>query len=409
MDAKHLFRSQLGWLVATLVTLVTLVMVVSPGLAQAAPPVTMSGAYVGAGDASALNSFVAFRGSSAPVVLDYLGNDAWSDISNPSWLLNEWSSYRSNGGQLVLSVPMLVNSPTGTLAAGASGAYDSYFESLGKQLVADGDGSIVLRLGWEMNGTTFPWSVTGANGDTSADFIAYWRHLVTLFRAIPGSHFTFNWTVNVGGGGATGAASYPGNAYVNSIGVDVYDRGWGPNGAPIADPVTRWNQLETEQYGLNWWAAFSQSHGVAISVPEWGLEYQSGWNGGGDDPYFINQMHAWMQTNHPAFESYFNYADSTINNGNTPQAAAAYKKDWGTSTTTTAPTTVRNGTLISASVKTPAKTAKRTTKASRLLLAHAASKHPTKKHTTRKTKKHSSKKHAAKKHSSKKHAAKKQS
>jgi hypothetical protein len=307
--------------------MVTLVRVMDPSASLTPPPVTLSGAYVGAANSSALSAFTAWRGSSAPIVLDYLGQDAWSDISNPRWLLDEWQSFHQSGGQLVLSVPMLVSSPTGSFAAGVAGHYDAYFASLGQQLVADGYDSIILRMGWEFNGNWFPWSVqTGSATMRPQEFVAYWRHLVDLFRAIPGSKFGFDWTINNGSDGEAAIASYPGSKYVDYIGVDLYDRGWAPDGGPISDPATRWNQIVNQQYGLNWWLAFAQAHHKPISLPEWGLEYQSGWNGGGDDPYFIDQMYAWIRRNHPAYETYFNYGGSVINSGETPLAAAAYQR-----------------------------------------------------------------------------------
>jgi hypothetical protein len=315
---------------------------INTGAAQAAPPVALSGAYVGWGGSSNVNTFSTWRGSSATVALDYLGYSNWSDVDNVSSMMSEWKPFQAAGGKLVLSVPMLVQSTSGTFAAGAAGAYDQYFESLGKQLVAGGFGSIVLRMGWEFNVSSSVWAVQpGSSTDGPAEYVAYWRHLVDLFRAIPGSHFKFDWTVNDGYCQWDPAEAYPGNDYVDYVGVDIYDVGWAADGGPITDNAQRFGQLTDVQYGLNWWAAFAKAHGKRITLPEWGLAASDA-NGGGDDPYFIQAMHAWMVRNHPAYEMYFNDDASVIDSASSPQtyaatqtypeAAAEYQQLWGDST-----------------------------------------------------------------------------
>ena len=58
---------------------------------------------------------------------------------------------------LVLGVPILPG--VGTLAQGATGAYNQYFTTLAENLVTDKEENAILRLGWEFNGTWFEWSV----------------------------------------------------------------------------------------------------------------------------------------------------------------------------------------------------------------------------------------------------------
>ena len=331
LQHPHRRRSFLTILVA--VCAMILFMAIRPLAASASTPVSLSGAYVGGGNASALTTFANWRGSSATVALDYLGFDSWSEISNPDWLLQSWQGFHNSGGQLVLSVPMLVSDGSPTFAAGAAGAYDSYFETLGNDLVASGYSSAVIRLGWEFNDNAFPWAIqAGSTTMGPTAFIADWRHIVDLMRSISGSHFKFDWTVNNGpssGGNAPAEDAYPGDDYVDYIGDDVYDVGWAADGGPINDPATRWQQIVDQTYGLNWWAAFAQAHNKPITLPEWGLQTTPGWSGGGDDPYFIQAMHTWIQTNHPAYETYFDYAGSALTSQNAPQSAALYQTLWG--------------------------------------------------------------------------------
>ncbi|HET9074346.1 MAG TPA: glycosyl hydrolase [Solirubrobacteraceae bacterium] len=358
-------RTRLRLLLAVLCVLTaTVASLLSPARSWASPPVALSGAYVGAGNPAALNTFAQWSNTQPNVVLDYLGNSSWNDISSPSWLLDAWQSWHQAGGTLILSVPMLVNSPQGTFAAGASGAYDQYYRTLGQDLVADGYANTVLRMGWEFNGTWFPWSLSPTDTNMSAtNFIAYWRHLVDLFRSIPGANFSFDWTVNPGPSDVPAADAYPGDSYVNYVGVDVYDSSWDANSDPISDPTTRWNQIANQTYGLNWWLNFAKSHNKPIAIPEWGLNTNtsSPSNGAGDDPSFIQNMYTWMQTNQPAYEMYFNADASVLNTSADPNATATYIKLWGQAPATTPTSTTTTSTTTSTSPTTTTSTSPTTT------------------------------------------------
>ena len=172
---------------------------------------TLSGAYVGPANPPGLDEFETWRGAPAPIVLDYLDKVHWSDIEYPGWLLEAWTPFVVAGGRLVLSVPMLVSSADGSFAAGAAGQYDAYFTALAQQLNAFGSSNVIVRMGWEFNGSWFPWSLSSKNADMStANFVAYWRHLVELFRATGGTDLEFDWTVNNGWSAIPAATAYPG-------------------------------------------------------------------------------------------------------------------------------------------------------------------------------------------------------
>ncbi len=48
--------------------------------------------------------------------------------------------------------------PVGTLAQGATGAFNSYYVTLAQTLVNAGESNAYLRLGWEFDGSWEPWS-----------------------------------------------------------------------------------------------------------------------------------------------------------------------------------------------------------------------------------------------------------
>ena len=127
-----------------------------------------------------------------------------------------------------------------------------------------------------------PWpSATDA-----ANFVAFWRQIVTTMRAVPGQQFKFLW--NPSADSPTSYSpdqAYPGNAYVDYVGTDVYDKFWG---SPFT-PAAAWANQLTQQWGLDWLASFAAAHGKPIAIPEWSVEYRTDGHGLGDDPSFIDQ------------------------------------------------------------------------------------------------------------------------
>ncbi len=76
--------------------------------------------------------------------------------------------------------------PTGiSIAAIASGHYDSYLSSYAEAVRAYRH-PVILSFGHEMNGYWYSW---GYLHTPPAAFVAAWRHIVTLFRAL-GEHGT---------------------------------------------------------------------------------------------------------------------------------------------------------------------------------------------------------------------------
>ena len=51
----------------------------------------------------------------------------------------------------------------GTLAQGATGAFNASYVTLAQTLVAGGQSNAYLRLGWEFDGSWMPWDATSAS------------------------------------------------------------------------------------------------------------------------------------------------------------------------------------------------------------------------------------------------------
>jgi hypothetical protein len=194
-----------------------------------------------------------------------------------------------------------------TLVAAAAGDYNSKFYDLGKLLVKDGFSHAIIDLGREMNGAWYEWSEERAPPSEPDAYILAWRQIVRTMRSVPGQHFKFLWTAFIGS--ASVAECWPGSAYVDYIGTDIFDWYGGVNytyprtASGALDHQAKWRQILTaEPAGLNWMAAFSRVTGKPIIVPEWGLDFHA--FGGQDDPLFITNMLAWLKA-HDAIGLYW--------------------------------------------------------------------------------------------------------
>jgi hypothetical protein len=190
--------------------------------------------------------------------------------------------------------------PNANLAATAAGTDDAPFRALGALLVNDGFAGAIINLGREMTGGWYNWDVRSCPRTEPDCFVYAWRHIVDAMRSVPGQHFRFLWTVFPG----TAAAIYawPGAAYVNLVGTDIYDWYGGPGStyphtkSGQLDHNAKWQQILTETGGLDWLARLSQLTGEPIAIPEWGLDFHS--FGGQDDPAFITRMLTWLHAHH---------------------------------------------------------------------------------------------------------------
>lgn len=295
--------------------------------APAAPRAWKSGVFSGTPNADI--RFGTWRGSPVQMGTDYLAQDNWGVIENPTTAITSWQKQPSITP--VLSVPLWPQNSGDSLALAATGADNAHWATLGRNLVAGGLSGAVIRLGWEFNGTWYPWSVK--NAADAANFAAAWRQIVGTLKATPGQHFGFDWCPTQAAGGLDPGLSYPGDAYVTTIGMDVYDFNFRAN----PTPEQRWADLVNVTYGLQWHANFAAAHAKPLSFAEWGLVGMPAnpSAGGNDDPAFIQHMYDWFRTHNTAFEDYFNsdtttgtfYGIYTISN-QFPNSSALYRKLW---------------------------------------------------------------------------------
>lgn len=236
-------------------------------------------------------------GGSLTVGHTYLPGDRWSNIEGHPALFEPWARWKEAGpGRLfVLNVPLLDRSEDGLpddevragLRRGAAGAYDGHFRTLGERLVEHRLADAVLVLGWEMNGTTYSHRC----GPDPETWKTYWRRVVGVLRDVPGQRFRFDFTASRGRDAVEWPRCYPGDAYVDIIGMDAYDQ---PEGLDFAGQVG-------EEYGLADHVRFAAAHGKPVSYPEWGLFRN------GDNPAYVRGMLDWFARHRPVYQTFTDY------------------------------------------------------------------------------------------------------
>ena len=279
------------------------------------------------GSTQAAADFGALRGKPVQVVVNYASVETWAgmDALSKNGLL-----YRGTPPSIhrVFSLPLIPSDHSSTLQDGAAGKDDQYFRSFAEQLVQGGQQKATLRIGWEMTGDWFAWN--GQKDPTN--WVLAYRKAVDAMRAVPGQQFTFDWNIQLGF--ADPEPLYPGDAYVDIIGVDYYDVSFDGDFLPT-DHEKVWQHLLDQPKGLTWLADFAKTHGKRMSFPEWGLSNRCDGHGGNDDPYFIQQLHDWIASHDVAYEGYYNSHDAGVcatfdfTSGQFPQSQALYRKLFG--------------------------------------------------------------------------------
>ena len=247
-------------------------------------------------------NFEAYLGRNEDFVLEFAGDESWWSIAEPYWLTSVWKQTEYKD-KLILSVPLLPKINDVSLEKGAAGEYDGWFKLLAQHLIQNNLEHSVIRLGWEMNGGWYKWSASGKE----VEFAQYFRNVVEAMRSVAGGDFKFFWNPALGWISANTESCYPGDDYVDYIGLDVYDQCWADDTYPIPDGASSTEMerrrakafvnLKTCTWGLNWLTAFGRTHEKQVLIGEWGTDIREDGYGGGDNPMFVKLMHDWMEDN----------------------------------------------------------------------------------------------------------------
>lgn len=277
-------------------------------------------------------------------IVSFVPGDTWrhitgSDGSGLQWWIWQYDSPvpQTTRDKMVISISMLPGNSdratwTGSHANGARGDYNGNWTAVANKLINAGYGKCIIRVGWEFTGDWYPWRVYDGMQN---DYIRHWQNLVTQFKneqqrlqPTATSRFKFCWNPTSGWLKFNPMSFYPGNDYVDYIGLDVYDvselwfgsaayqDGTMSDGMKLSNRTNAWlQQKQWDKYNLDWFVGQARRTDInkPLCIPEWGCDRAS-WGfhyrkGGIDDPVFINSFTDWMNNsyNKIAWASYFEF------------------------------------------------------------------------------------------------------
>lgn len=219
------------------------------------PPAVAIGAYIVGpngqvpSDRAVMQQYIQQVGRRPAIVMWY---QSWAEQ------FNRWSTASVQTVARWGAMPMITWEPGANgatdsryrLEAIVRGDFDSYIRSWALAARAWRH-PFFLRFAQEMNGDWYPWGTKIGNpqGNTSEQFRAAWRHVHDIFQHVGASNAIWVWSPNTMYPGSTPYADdYPGNTYVDWIGIDGYNAG---------PPSQRW---------LTFRALFAQSYETAAAL-----------------------------------------------------------------------------------------------------------------------------------------------
>ena len=255
----------------------------------------------------------------------------WSQWVNP-WVTKKrygyttWVAGDPQSRQLVLGVNLIPSSlanlqnPLSWEQSCSAGAFDSYATQLGTNLVHAGLQNSVIRLGPEMNGR---WEDDYIGNTTREQnlWASCFANEVTALRQATGEHFLIDWNVNACVENIPYAHFYPGNSYVDVLGLDLFDE------SCIAPKASyTFQQLADEPASLKEFEAFAVAKRKPMSLPEWGFLHGPA----KDHPGYFNGIGSTFTKGDFAFETYFDFqTPHPLLGSRTPLSLAAFQKWFG--------------------------------------------------------------------------------
>jgi Ca2+-binding RTX toxin-like protein len=233
---------------------------------------------------------------------NWAANDLWQDIDRP----------------VLWSVPLLVWDGNPTLEQAASGNFNGYYKDVARSLLESRQGDsdpIYIRTGWENNLENFPWSSVGQEDA----FIGAFRQFVDSFRDVSG-RFKFEWNINHTWDGVDPMKAYPGDSYVDVMGMDIY---WNVS-QQGSNAQVAWDHMRTAPYGLEWFERQADARGKPTAYSEWGVD--------SNEASFIKNMDKWFESHDVVYQSYWNSSDNGVGkltDWHIPNASTAFREAFG--------------------------------------------------------------------------------
>jgi len=198
----------------------------------------------------------------------YIG---WEALADPS-LIDQFNTINSHGWEPVLNINPYYFSgcPATSLPlyrAIAQGYCDTFLEKAAKNLQREKH-PFFLLFAWEMNNEQNTWSIT-MTGSTPGDFKAAWQHVYSLFKKEQVTNIVWVFCPNVPDNKTMSYQEfYPGDAYVDWIGLDGYN--WG-----TTQKWSRWESF-TEIFHGSYVALTKLAKGKPVMIAEFNTTDKGG-------------------------------------------------------------------------------------------------------------------------------------
>lgn len=193
------------------------------------------------------------------------------------------------------------------------GVWDAYFTEAALVL-KEFKGPVFFSMNHEMNGNWYPYSQAYPGSKTTAsDFVRAWQRVVNIFRQNGANNVAFVWSPNVPDvGGVSFAQYYPGDAYVDWVGVSLYSG----NDPTAMDTIYRAYAAKKPFFITEWATAPEQS------------KYNPRFPG---EVEWVRQFFTTLDRRYPRVKaiSWFNWnnRDGDYRLSRVPAQAQAYKQD----------------------------------------------------------------------------------
>jgi len=172
-----------------------------------------------------LSSFQSMIGRNLAVVLWYVH---WQDPFPTS----DANIVYNNGSVPLITWEPWITHELGTLEAIATGSYESYVTQF-IQAAKDWGGPVLLRFAHEMNGNWYPWDGqhNGANAEAAEKYKRAWIYIYNVKASLEADNVYLVWSPNntdmPSASWNTPEAYFPGDQYVDWVGMDGYNWGYG--------------------------------------------------------------------------------------------------------------------------------------------------------------------------------------
>lgn len=296
------------------------------------------------------NAFETWLGKAVDLVDKHADRSSFSNMASS---ISSFGTFNSSASQaIVWSIPMVASVMTSrdstAMTAAASGTYDANYATIAQTVLSSHNkttGSILIRIGWEQNGNWQPWAAQDST--TGTEYITVYRKMVNIFRSVS-NRFKFIWCPNQGQSNPD--LSWPGKAYVDLIGMDVYYNA----GTNSGDGTGYFNFIKTDTYGLDWLVAKGTTESLPICIPEWGIKASQGANVGNGNTAtetssqaaYVTLFSDWMRSNNIFYSTYWDSnfdIDTQLSNNQYPLTGTRFKIELGEPSVTSSSTANLNG------------------------------------------------------------------